>query len=55
MLGPGLSKYLPVSKVTDLRLEMTIEAATQAVVQATGSASFQLQNPQLVLTYVEIR
>ena len=54
VLGPGLSKYLPVSKVTDLRLEMTVEAATQAVVQATGSASFQLQNPQLVLTYVEI-
>ena len=42
LLGPGCSKYLPISKVTDLRLELIIENAIQAVVQGTGTASFTL-------------
>jgi hypothetical protein len=54
VLGAGCSKYLPVSKITDLRLELTVENAIQAVVQATGTASFSLNNVQLVLTYVDI-
>ena len=37
VLGPGCSKYLPISKITDLRLELTIENAIQAVVQAPGT------------------
>ena len=53
VLGPGLNKYLPVSKITDLRLELTMEAVTQAV-QASGAASYTIQNPQLVITYVEL-
>ena len=54
VLGPGCSKYLPISKVTDLRLELTIENAIQAVVQATGTPSFTLNNVQLILTYIDI-
>ena len=54
VLGAGCSKYLPVSKITDLRLELTIENAIQAVVQASGTASFTLNNVQLVLTYVDV-
>lgn len=54
VLGPGCSKYLPLSKINDLRLELTIEAATQAVVQATGTATFTLNNVQLILTYVDV-
>ena len=38
----GCSKYLPISKVTDLRLELIIENAIQAVVQGTGTPSFTL-------------
>ena len=53
VLGPGLNKYLPVSKITDLRLELTMEAVTQAVV-ATAAASYTIANPQLVITYVEL-
>ena len=53
VLGPGLNKYLPVSKITDLRLELTMEAVTQAV-QASGAASYTINNPQLVITYVEL-
>ena len=33
VLGSGCSKYLPIAKVNDLRLELTMENATQAVVQ----------------------
>ncbi len=33
VLGSGCSKYLPVAKVNDLRLELTIENAVQAVLQ----------------------
>jgi hypothetical protein len=54
VLGPGCSKYLPISKITDLRLELTLENAIQAVVQATGTTSFTLNNIQLILTYVDI-
>jgi hypothetical protein len=54
VLGSGCSKYLPVAKVNDLRLELTIENAVQAVVQTANTASFSITNPQLVLTYVEI-
>jgi hypothetical protein len=54
VLGAGCSKYLPVSKISDLRLELTVENAIQAVVQASGSAAFQLLNVQLVLTYVDV-
>jgi hypothetical protein len=54
VLGPGCSKYLPVSKITDLRLELTLENAIQAVVQATGTTAFTLNNIQLILTYVDI-
>ena len=54
VLGPGCSKYLPISKVTDLRLELTIENAIQAVVQATSTPSFTLNNVQLILTYIDI-
>jgi hypothetical protein len=54
VLGPGCSKYLPISKITDLRLELTIENAIQAVVQATGTTAFTLNNIQLILTYVDI-
>jgi hypothetical protein len=58
VLGPGLSKYLPVSKISDLRLELTLEAIAQAVVCGTVAAplvaNYQIQNPQLVLTYVEL-
>jgi hypothetical protein len=54
LLGPGCSKYLPISNVTDLRLELIIENAIQAVVQGTGTPLFTLNNPSLVLTYVDI-
>ena len=54
VLGAGCSKYLPVSKITDLRLELTIENAIQAVVQASGTASFTLNQVSLVLTYVDV-
>jgi len=54
VLGAGCSKYLPVSKITDLRLELTIENAIQAVVGTAGSTSFTLNNVQLVLTYVDV-
>ena len=48
LLGPGCSKYLPISKVTDLRLELTIENAIQAAVQGTGTPSFTRN------TYIDI-
>ena len=54
VLGAGCSKYLPVSKITDLRLELTVENAIQAVVQATGTVNFSLNIVQLVLTYVDV-
>jgi len=54
VLGACCSKYLPVSKITDLRLELTIENAIQAVVGTAGSTSFTLNNVQLVLTYVDV-
>jgi hypothetical protein len=54
VLGSGCSKYLPLSKINDLRLELTIEAATQAVVQASGTANFTLNNVQLILTYIDV-
>ena len=37
VLGSGCSKYLPIAKVNDLRLELTIENAVQAVVQAANT------------------
>jgi hypothetical protein len=54
VLGSGCSKYLPIAKVNDLRLELTIENAVQAVVQAANTATFSITSPQLVLTYVEV-
>jgi hypothetical protein len=54
VLGSGCSKYLPIAKVNDLRLELTMENATQAVVQVANTATFSITNPQLVLTYVEV-
>jgi len=54
VLGSGCSKYLPVGKIQDLRLELTLENAAQAVVQAANVATYTITNPQLVLTYVEI-
>ena len=54
VLGPGCSKYLPISKATDLRLELTVENAIQAVVHATGTPSFTVNNMQLILTYIDI-
>ena len=54
VLGPGCSKYLPVGKIQDLRLELTLEAAAQAVVQSANVASFTITSPQIVLTYVTI-
>ena len=56
VLGSGCSKYLPVGSkgVNDLRLELTIENAAQAVVQAANTATFSITSPQLVLTYVEV-
>jgi hypothetical protein len=50
----GCSRYLPTSKITDLRLELTIENTAQAVVGTAGSTSFVLNNVQLVLTYVDV-
>ena len=37
------SKYLPISKVTDLRLELIIKNTCQAVVQGTGTPSLTLK------------
>ena len=58
VLGSGLTKYLPVELINDLRLELTLEAAAQAMVCGTVAAplaaSYQLQNVQLVLTYVSL-
>ena len=53
VLGSGLQKYLPIQKVSDLRLELTLEDAAKAVV-SSATANFSINNPQLVLTYVEI-
>jgi hypothetical protein len=54
VLGSGCSKYLPIAKVNDLRLELTIENAAQAVVQTANTATFSITSPQLVLQYVEV-
>ena len=40
--------------MNDLRLELTIENAAQAVVQAANTATFSITTPQLVLTHVEV-
>jgi hypothetical protein len=40
--------------VNDLRLELTIENAVQAVVQAANTATFSITSPQLVITVVEV-
>jgi len=40
LLGPGCSKYLPISNVTDLRLDLIIENAIQAVCGSGNWHSF---------------
>ena len=54
LLGAGCSKYLPISNITDLRLELAIENAIQAVVQGTGTASFTLHNIQLIAAPIRL-
>ena len=52
VLGSGCSKYLPVQKVNDLRLELVLETVINSVVGT--SPNWQILQPQLVLQYVEI-
>lgn len=46
VIGAGLTKYLPIGKVTDLRAEFTLEDAVRAVV-SSGTAVFTINSPVL--------
>ena len=54
IIGSNNRKLFPISKVSDLRLEMTVESAAQAVVSTSTAANWTILNPTLVLTYVDI-
>ena len=49
LLGPGCSKYLPISNVTDLRLDLIIENAIQAVCGSGNWHSFVYREARLDL------
>ena len=54
IIGSNNRNLFPISKVSDLRLEMTVESAAQAVVTTSTAANWTILNPTLVLTYVDI-
>ena len=54
IIGGGNKKYLPLSKIPNLELQLTLESVAQAVVSASATASFYLSNMTLVLTMVNL-